>query len=177
MNELHFNTELCKKTSITTALLAEYIRDICELEGRRKIVIPFDEFEEMVGIKPTAAERALREVRKAGFISFSYHVSKGEFKFLLRKKPPKADNTLLTFPTKCKFSPKRMLILTILQESGMWMTSGEISDAADCIFSRDAANMALNDMHRKGELLKRNASVLGSGRGKRIEFKIAEVAK
>lgn len=40
MNELYFNTELAKETSLTTALLAEYIRDICELEGKEKLLLP-----------------------------------------------------------------------------------------------------------------------------------------
>lgn len=177
MIELHFNTKLCKMTSITTAILAEYIRDICELEGKNKVIITGEEFYESIGIKPSATEKALRKVRSEGFIEYTNNPGKDEFHIKMRKKPRKADNYLLKFPIRHQFSPKRMLILTILHESDMWMNAVEIGLASDGIFSKDSASMALNDMHRKGELLKRDATVRGSGRGKRIEFKIAEVAK
>ncbi|MEK4913439.1 hypothetical protein [Bacillus sp. FSL E2-8887] len=176
MNELHFNTELAKETSLTTALLAEYIRDICELEGKKKVTITGTEFEEAIGIKPLATERALRKVRDEGLFKYSSRISKDEFTFMMRKKTPEADNTLLKFPIKCQFSPKRMLILTILQEHGGWMNSVEVGYSSDGIFTKDAANAALNDMFRKGELLKRDATSKGNGTsGKRIEFKISEV--
>lgn len=69
-----------------------------------------------------------------------------------------------------------MLILTILQEHGGWMNSVEVGYSSDGIFTKDAANAALNDMFRKGELLKRDATSKGNGTsGKRIEFKISEV--
>lgn len=178
MNELYFNTELAKETSLTTALLAEYIRDICELEGKKKVTITGAEFEEAIGIKPLATERALRKVRDAGLFTYSSHPNKDEFCFRMGKKTPEADNTLLKFPIKCQFSPKRMLMLTILQECGGWMNSVEIGLASDGIFTKDSANAALNSMFKKGELLKRDATAMkkGSGvSGKRIEFKIAGV--
>lgn len=85
MNELYFNTELAKETSLTTALLAEYIRDICELEGKRKVVITGEEFEETIGIKPLATERALRKVRDAGLFTYSSHLRKDAFCFKMGK--------------------------------------------------------------------------------------------
>ena len=73
-------------------------------------------------------------------------------------KTPEADNNLLKFPLNCQFSPKRMLILTILHEHGGWMNSVEVGDASEGIFTKDSANAALNSMFRKGELLKRDAT-------------------
>lgn len=156
--ELYFNTKLCKMTSLTTALLAEYIRDICELEGKKKVVITGEEFHESLGIKASTVSSSLRKVRAEGLIEYKYSVKSDEFTIKMVKKPRKADNYLLKFPIRSQFSPKRMLILTILQESGLWMNAVEIGLASDGIFSKDSASMALNDMHQKGELLKRDAT-------------------
>lgn len=178
--ELYFNTDLCKETDITTALLAEYIRDVCELEEKNEVVISGEEFEESIGVKALSAERTLRKVRDSGFITYLFKQKQCEFHIKLVKVPPKADNTMYKFNNKGQFSPKRMLIKTILKEYGGWMNSVEVGYASDNIFSKDAANAALNDMARKGELLKKDVTKESRGNGtcgRRIVFKLAEVEK
>ncbi|PFK01352.1 hypothetical protein COI97_15925 [Bacillus cereus] len=178
--ELYFNTDLCKESNITTALLTEFIRDNCELEGKKRLVISYEEFEEAFGIKTSSVENALRKVRDLGFVKYKWIKKNEEFDITLLKDPPKADNTMLRFPCKGQFSPKRMLIKTILKEYGGWMNSVEVGYASDGIFSKDAANAALNDMARKGELLKEDVTKESRGDGtcgRRIVFKLVEVTK
>lgn len=175
--ELYFNTDLCKETDITTALLVEYIRDTCELEESSQVVITAEDFEDTFGIKEHSAEAALRKIKKRGFIKYKWHRRYSKFHITLIKNPPEADNNMLKFPCEGQFSPKRMFIKTILKEYGGWMNSVEVGLASDGIFTKDAANAALNVMVRKGELLKKDVMKESRGDGtcgRRIVFKLVE---
>lgn len=175
--ELYFNTDLCKETNITTALLVEYIRDTCELEESKRVVITAEDFEDTFGIKQSSVESTLRKIKKHGLIKYKWSPKSSEFHITLLKNPPEADNNMLKFPCKGQFSPKRMLIKTILKEYGGWMNSVEIGYASGGIFSKDAASMALNDMARKGELLKADVTKESRGDGtygRRVVFKLVE---
>jgi len=175
--ELYFNTDLCKETDITTALLAEYIRDTCELEESKQVVITAEDFEDTFGIKQISTNATLRKIKKYGFIKYEWSRKKSKFYITLIKNPPEADNNMLKFPCNGQFSPKRMLIKTILKEYGGWMNSVEVGHASDGIFSKDAANAALNDMAQKGELLKEDVTKESRGNGtcgRRIVFKLVE---
>lgn len=175
--ELYFNTDLCKETDITLALLVEYIRDTCELEESEQVVITTEDFKDTFGIKQISTEAALRRVKEYGFIKYKWSPKKSEFNITLLKNPPEADNNMLKFPCKGQFSPKRMLIKTILKEHGGWMNSVEVGLASDGIFTKDAVNAALNDMVRKGELLKKDVTKESRGDGtcgRRIVFKLVE---
>ncbi|AXK19155.1 hypothetical protein [Bacillus sp. COPE52] len=177
---LHFNTDVCNEMNLTPSLLVELIRDLGELYESDNIELSYDEIIETFGMSIETAAPALKTVESFGYIKCKRRAKDREFSIKIIKNPPEADNYLKLFECEGLFSPKRFLVLTILEENKHigGLNSVEVADMSG-IMSKDCANAMLNKMAKEGYLIKKDVTKefvkLGhKKKGMRIEFTITD---